>query len=46
MSRKVVAIVGSYRRGGTIDSAVDAVLVGAREKGVETCTIYLTEAHI
>ena len=46
MITKVVAIVGSYRRGGTIDSAVTAVLEGAREKGAETVTIYLTDKHI
>ena len=36
MSSKVVAIVGSYRKGGTVDTAVDAVLAGAREHGAET----------
>ena len=46
MSSKVVAIVGSYRKGGTIDSAVEAVLEGAREKGAETHTIYLTDQHL
>ncbi len=46
MSRKVVAIVGSYRKGGTIDSAVQAILEGAREKGADTKTIYLTEKHL
>jgi multimeric flavodoxin WrbA len=46
MITKVVAIVGSYRKGGTIDSAVEAVLEGAREKGAETVTLYLTEKHI
>jgi len=46
MSSKVVAVVGSYRRGGAIDTAVEAVLEGAREKGAETHTIYLTEQHI
>jgi multimeric flavodoxin WrbA len=46
MITKVVAIVGSYRKGGTIDSAVEAVLAGAREKGAETVTFYLTEKHI
>jgi NAD(P)H-dependent FMN reductase len=45
MSR-VVAIVGSYRRGGTTDAAVEAILAGAREKGAETHTIYLTEHPI
>ena len=46
MAQKVVAIVGSYRKGGTIDSAVDAILAGAREKGAKTHTIYLTEQHL
>jgi multimeric flavodoxin WrbA len=46
MITKVVAIVGSYRKGGTIDSAVEAVLQGAREKCAETVTFYLTEKHI
>jgi multimeric flavodoxin WrbA len=46
MITKVVAIVGSYRKGGTIDSAVEAVLEGAREKGAATVTFYLTEKHL
>jgi NAD(P)H-dependent FMN reductase len=46
MACKVVAIVGSYRKGGTVDTAVQAILEGAREKGAETHTIYLTEKHI
>jgi NAD(P)H-dependent FMN reductase len=46
MGRKVVAIVGSYRKGGTIDTAVQAILEGARENGAETQTIYLTEKHV
>ena len=46
MGRKVVAIVGSYRKGRTVDTAVQAILDGAREKGAETRTIYLTEQHI
>ena len=36
MITKVVAIVGSYRKGGTIDQAVEAVLEGARAKGAVT----------
>jgi len=43
---KVVAIVGSYVRGGTTDSAVEAVLEGARERGAVTHTIYLSEKHL
>ena len=46
MITKVVAIVGSYRKGGTVDNAVEAVLEGAREKGAETVTFYLTDKHI
>jgi multimeric flavodoxin WrbA len=46
MSKKVLAIVGSYRKGGTIDAAVEAVLEGAREKGAVTRTIYLVDQHI
>lgn len=46
MNSKVVAIVGSYRKGGTIDRAVEAVLAGARERGATTNTIYLTDQHI
>ena len=46
MGRKVVAIVGSYRKGGTVDTAVQAILEGAREKGAETQTIYLTERRV
>ena len=43
---KVVAVVGSYRKGGVTDAAVEAVLAGAREKGAETETIYLTDRPI
>jgi multimeric flavodoxin WrbA len=46
MAKKVVAIVGSYRKGGTAAAAVEAVLEGAKEKGAETHTIYLTDQHI
>jgi NAD(P)H-dependent FMN reductase len=46
MSSKVVAIVGSYRKGGTIDTAVKAILEGAKEKGAQTNIIYLREQDI
>jgi multimeric flavodoxin WrbA len=46
MITKVVAIVGSYRMGGTTESAVEAVLAGAREKGAATTTFYLTDKHV
>ena len=46
MITKVVAIVGSYRKGGTIDSAVEEVLKGAHENGAETVKFYLIDKHI
>ena len=46
MAKKVVAVVGSYRKGGTVDTAVDAVLAGAHERGAETKKIYLIEQKI
>src|ERR1035437_10203498 len=46
MSSRVVAIIGSYRKGGTTDTAIEAILAGAREKGAITHSIYLTERHI
>lgn len=46
MSKSIVAIIGSYRKGGVTDLAVEAILAGAREKGARTNTIYLTEQHI
>lgn len=46
MARKVVAIIGSYRKSGTVDAAADAVLAGARERGAETSKIYLLDQRI
>jgi multimeric flavodoxin WrbA len=46
MAGTIVAIVGSYRRDGVTDRAVEAILDGAREHGAGTQTIYLTERHI
>lgn len=46
MSKRVVAIVGSYRKNGVIDRGVEAILEGAREKGAETQTIYLAGQHL
>ena len=46
MAKKVVAVVGSYRREGTIDQAVQAILAAARSRGAATHIIYLTEKHI
>lgn len=46
MSTRVVAILGGYRKGGVTESAVEAVLDGARRKGAITQTIRLREHPI
>jgi multimeric flavodoxin WrbA len=46
VAQKVVAIVGSYRKGGTIDSAVLAILGAAREMGAQTSILYLRDQHL
>lgn len=46
MSARIVAIVGSYRKGGTTDIAVEAVLAAARARGAVTQTIRLTEEQL
>jgi multimeric flavodoxin WrbA len=46
MTRKIVAIVGSYRKGGIIDSAIDEILSGAMASGGETEKIYLIDQQI
>ncbi len=43
---KVLAIVGTYRRGGIIDMAVDEVLAAAAESGAETEKIFLMDRHV
>jgi hypothetical protein len=46
LAKKVVAIVGSYRKGCTVDSLVDTVLSGAREKGAEVGKIYMLDQQV
>jgi multimeric flavodoxin WrbA len=46
MGKKIIGIVGSYRKGGIIDSAVDAILSAAAARGVETEKVYLIDRHI
>ncbi len=43
---KVVAIVGTYRRGRTIDTAVEEALRGAADSGAQTEKIMLLDKHI
>jgi multimeric flavodoxin WrbA len=42
----ITAIVGSYRKGGTVDTVIDAILSAAREAGAETSKVYLIDKHI
>jgi len=46
LAKRIVAIVGSYRKGGAIDSAVQAILAAAQEKGAQTHSLYLTDQHL
>jgi FMN-dependent NADH-azoreductase len=45
MSR-ILAIIGSYRKHGTVDQAVDAILASAVEKGSVAEKIYLLDCHL
>ncbi|MFA5293128.1 MAG: flavodoxin family protein [Phycisphaerae bacterium] len=46
MSKKILAIVGTYRKGGIIDSTVDEILSAAQTSGGQTEKIYLIDKHI
>lgn len=46
MGKKIIGIVGSYRKGRIIDSAVSEILKGAEEHGAETKKVYLLDKHI
>ena len=46
MAKKIVAIIGTYRKGRVIDTAVSEVLRGAEAQGAETQRIYLLDKHI
>ena len=37
---RIVAIVGTYRKGGVIDQMVDEVLASAREEGAEASKMF------
>ncbi len=44
--KHVVGLVGSYRKGGYIDSTVNEVLSAARDGGAQTEKIFLLDQHI
>ncbi len=46
MPKKIVAIVGTYRKGQNIDSAVDELLNASQSAGAKTEKIYLLDKHI
>jgi len=43
---KITAIVGSYRRGGIVESAVDEILAAAAEGGAEVEKIHLLDRRV
>jgi multimeric flavodoxin WrbA len=43
---RVTAILGTYRKGGVIDTAVDEILASAKEAGAEVTKICLIDKHI
>lgn len=43
---KVTAIIGSYRKGGVIDTAIDEILASAGEHGAEVTKMYLIDKQI
>ncbi len=43
---KITAIVGTYRKGGITDTAVDEILASAKESGAEVSKIFLLDKHI
>jgi multimeric flavodoxin WrbA len=46
MARKIVGIIGSYRKGRVIDTAVSEILKGTEAHGAQTSKIYLIDKHI
>jgi multimeric flavodoxin WrbA len=46
MSKTIVAIVGTYRKSGVIDTAVDEILKAAQSAGAQISKIYLIDRHI
>lgn len=43
---RVTAILGTYRKGGVIDTAVDEILASAKQAGAEIAKVYLIDKHV
>src|SRR5512142_2522471 len=43
---RVTAIVGSYRRGGVVESAVDEILAAAKREGADADKIHLLDRRV
>ncbi len=46
MAKKIIAIVGSYRKGGIVERTVEAILQAAAEAGAETETVRLMDRRV
>lgn len=46
MGKKILGIVGSYRKNGNIDTLVSAALSAAQQNGAATEKIYLLDKHV
>jgi multimeric flavodoxin WrbA len=46
MNKKVIAIVGSYRKEGIVDSVISEILATAETQGAETKKIYLIDKRV
>jgi len=46
VAKKIIAVVGTYRKGKTIDTAVDELLAAARQRDCQTEKVYLLDKHI
>jgi multimeric flavodoxin WrbA len=40
---RITAIVGSYRKGGVVDTVIDEILDAARAEGAEVAKVYLID---
>lgn len=45
-NKKVIGIVGSYRKGGVVDKAISEILLAASRNGAEVEKVYLVDKHI